>query len=108
MGDKTLGYNGWANWETWIVHCWLDNDRRLYEHYREVAHTEISKNKKSATFKLSLALNLEFDSWMPELSAGPYLDLLNGAMREVNWHQIAKHLIEQALEEEENYTKQVN
>ena len=45
---------------------------------------------------------------MPELSAGPYLDLLNGAMREVNWHQIAKHLIEQALEEEENYTKQVN
>ena len=43
---------------------------------------------------------------MPEIG-GLYLDLLNGAMREINWHEIARHLVERA-EEEENYAKQVN
>ena len=63
-------YNGWTNWETWVVNLWIDNE------------------------------------WMPEIE-GLYLDLLNGAMREINWHEIARHLVERA-EEEENYAKQVN
>ena len=30
-GDKTMSYNGWANYETWNVALWLDND---YESYK--------------------------------------------------------------------------
>lgn len=104
MVDNT--YNGWTNWETWIVNLWMDNDQKLYEYYGEMARAEVSKNKKSATFKLSLALDKQFDEWMPEVE-GPYHDLLNGAVREVNWHEIARHLVER-VEEEENYDKQAN
>ena len=102
-------YNGWTNWETWVVNLWIDNDQRLNEYYGELVRVEVSKNKghrKSTTFQLSLTLSEQFDEWMPEIG-GLYLDLLNGAMREINWHEIARHLVERA-EEEENYAKQVN
>jgi hypothetical protein len=71
-----------------------------------VAREEISKDKRSATFKLSVTLRKQFDDWMPELE-GLYLDLLSGAMREINWVEVAQHLIE-AVEEEENYAQQAN
>jgi len=102
-------YKGFANWETWVVNLWIDNDQKLYEYYGNVARVEVSKNKghpKSTAFQLSLTLNEQFDTWMPAVE-GPYLDLLNGAMSEINWHQIARHLVER-VEEEENYAKQVN
>ena len=106
MGGDTLGYNGWTNWETWIVNVWMDNDQKLYEYYREVAREEVLKDKESATYKLSTTLRKQFDEWAPELE-GLYLDLLNGAMREINWYEVAQHLVE-AVEEEENYIQQAN
>lgn len=32
VADKT--YNGWANYETWNVALWLQNDERLYNFAR--------------------------------------------------------------------------
>ena len=104
MTDNT--YNGWTNWETWIVNVWMDNDQKLYEYYGNVAREEVSKDKKSATYILSIALREQFDEWTPEIE-GLYLDLLNGAMREINWHEIAGHLVER-VEEEKNYAQQAN
>ena len=31
------GYNGWKNYETWLVALWLDNERETYEYWREEA-----------------------------------------------------------------------
>ena len=109
MVDNT--YDGWTNWETWLTNVWMDNDQKLYEYYGNMARKEVLKDKNSATYKLSLTLRKQFEEWMPEMVGshigGLYLDLLNGAMREINWHEIAGHLIER-VEEEENYTKQIN
>ncbi len=33
-GDKTMSYNGWANYETWNVALWMDNDETSYEFAR--------------------------------------------------------------------------
>ena len=105
--------NGWANWETWVVNLWMNNDQDLYEYYGKVARNvmfdateKIPKDKTSAQYKLSRTLEKQFGEWMPEIE-GLYLDLLSGAMSEVNWHQIAKHLIER-VEEEKEYAQQAN
>ena len=30
-------YNGWHNYETWLVKLWIDNEEGSYNYWREVA-----------------------------------------------------------------------
>ena len=109
MSDNT--YNGWTNWETWIVNVWVDNDQMLYEYVKDMAmeemEEEVLEDKESAAYNLSKTMREQFDEWAPEISNGPYLDLLNGALREVDWLELARHLIERA-QEDKAYAQQAN
>ena len=64
MADNT--YNGWTNWETWIVNVWIDNDQKLSEYVGDMAREEVLKDKESATYNLSKTLRKQFDEWTPE------------------------------------------
>jgi hypothetical protein len=35
MSDQE--YNGWTNYETWLVNLWMDNDPGSQDYYRETA-----------------------------------------------------------------------
>ena len=35
MSDKR--YNGWTNYETWLVSLWADNDEASYRHRQQLA-----------------------------------------------------------------------
>ena len=105
-GDNT--YNGWTNWETWLVSLWIDNEQTIYEHYLIAAREELSKDvtHREAEHELSVVLSEQFDEMMPDIG-GLYLDLLSGALREVNWREISRHLAEQ-VDEEDTYIEQAN
>jgi hypothetical protein len=103
-------YNGWNNYETWNVALWIDNDQGSYSQRQEMAqdawdNAEADKNftrEERATLDLSDALK----SWIEEMNpigdqASMFTDLLNAALGEVDWHEIAENFLTDVEKTEE-------
>lgn len=102
-------YNGWTNYETWVVKLWMDNDAANDSYYREQAQSVYDEAKATQTFSRADVATIAFADFirveheerqsklMPD--AGVFTDLLNAAMTEVDWHEIAAHYIDDGLEE---------
>ena len=90
-------YNGWKNYETWLVNIWYGDSYSEYylERFREgdllskVSADDVRDYVESA---------LEADT--PE--NGLVTDLLNNAMSQVDWHRLAEHVEELLQYEMEN------
>ena len=103
-------YNGWTNYETWVVKLWMDNDEGTYVHWREEArdvyeHAMAQGDQiGSAAYTLAECLKQdhEADSNHPvfkEARGSVYSDLLQAALDEVNWYEIATSLLDDVAEE---------
>ena len=94
-------YNGWANYETWTVSLWLDNEEHSYRYWR----AEVQRHRKdaqadprvragtwtpdeAARFNLADQLKNEVTDGVPLCQAGMYSDLLHAALSEVDWLEI--------------------
>jgi hypothetical protein len=94
-------YNGWTNYETWCLKLWIDNeegssrywDDTAQEVYNEAQADGTFTRDERATLDLSDRLKSEFEEAQPDLGASMWADLLNAAMSEVNWHEIAEHYV---------------
>lgn len=81
------GYNGWTNYETWLVKLWMDNEQSSQQYYREIAKEAKSK------YELSCRIEDEIKDGIP-VTIGMYADLLTSALKSVNWYEIANSLWE--------------
>jgi len=87
-------YNGWKNYETWLVALWIDNDGDAdywTERAAEIADTyDLAKEMEGHYTERS--------EWVipPQ---GMFNDLFNSALREVSWYDIAEHYINDATPE---------
>jgi hypothetical protein len=120
MTDTT--YNGYANRETWLVNLHLLEDPFLENQLREATgiaaqHAEESfpsdllAVKHFPSFRVSTVADY-LEGWVEELldpMEHPFadrsavelmrLDLLKTALRQVDWHELARYAIEDYLEE---------
>lgn len=92
MSEKT--YNGWTNYETWAVNVWggFDDDPGISDLVEESFNAGM--DKEETIRKLRDWMKEIFEDDCPELDNSPYADLLNAAMSEINWHELAEHYVE--------------
>jgi len=101
--DKS--YNGYTNYETWVVNMWLDNDQGMHDFWLENASAALENTEDQegefdvdqAVSDLEDRLKEEHEENLPEIT-GFAADLLNAAMSEVNWSEIVRSLVESAVE----------
>jgi len=89
-------YNGWTNYETWVTALWIDNDQGSYNHRCELAKQVRKEHEENCDRINCLATSLS--DWIDELNplsdkANLFCDLLNAALAEVDWHEIAENFL---------------
>ena|SRR5690242_2799009 len=110
--DRT--YQGWANYETWAVKLWIDNEEGSYNYWRDRTRevwddssaTQYMSRSQQARYTLSDALKSEHEENMPD-SGGVYGDLLGAALCEVDWREIADAMLRdmnESLEDDADIT----
>ena len=98
-------YNGYRNYETWLVALHLDREygtRKYWEARAEQLIQEYKGNKLEAKFDLANEMETMFDNENPfyiEMENaveyyGVYVDLMHAALARVNWTEVAEVFIE--------------
>ena len=94
-----MSYQGYKNYETWALSLWLDNDCSRYNHWNSLAQDYVTdygyEPKYPGTYSfaaMALADNIKenIEDSVPELGNGIYSDLLNAAMSEIDYRELAK------------------
>jgi hypothetical protein len=105
-------YNGWTNYETWVVKLWMDNDEDSCRSWREEAERAlgdardgaISLHYGSQTHAERAACHLADILHEKLVNAhgvtGVCVDLLSSAMSAVNWYEIAENILDELPAEE--------
>ena len=108
--EKDKAFNGFVNYETWLVALWISNDRKRSESYRLLAKLIVASGKQSRDERIStaagrrniLAINLRrcIEEHSPVRNHTTlYADLMNAALGEVDWHELADELMSECEEE---------
>ena len=105
---NTTTYNGWSNYETWAVKLWLDNEQGTQEYWSERAkgilrdprQPVFSFQTTADTARQDLAEELKngHEEDAPQMQPSVYSDLLNAALSEVDWYEIAEVMLADARE----------
>lgn len=106
--SETKTYNGWTNYETWAVNLWLQNDQGTANYWRDEARRHCEEAPKceqvedgvwtveqAAKFNLAGQLKDEIEDGSPITKASLFSDLMNAALGEVNWNEVAEALLEE-------------
>jgi bifunctional pyridoxal-dependent enzyme with beta-cystathionase and maltose regulon repressor activities len=95
-------YNGWNNYETWLVALWIDNEEWSYNYAREITQNVKRENPNvDDIITHASILSDELKNWIEEINplkdnATLFADLLNAAISEVDWYEISEHYLQES------------
>ncbi len=85
------GYNGWSNYETWLVNLWFGN--------MFADMVEFDAEASADSFRDAVDNYLEDGGEMGSQS-GFVADCVNSVVGSVNWREIAEHYVEEEESED--------
>lgn len=91
-------YNGYNNYETWLVALWIDNDQCYLEDVQSMANG----CEDSDTNNLATSIK-EYVENMPDVSkaienGGMVADLVNSTLSDVDWYELSEMYIREYKE----------
>lgn len=86
-------YNGWTNYETWLANMWFGD---IFADMASEGQLGSPENLQQFVEEM-----LESDGALPE--SGFAADIMNAALREIDWDDIYDHYKEDEPAEEEEY-----
>ena len=101
-------YNGWTNYETWLVASWLDNEQQSADYWRQLAIEQDGSDARpygpgsysDAAVGLAEVLQEETEELIEAgLATGLAADLMRAALSQVEWREIATNLLDSVAEE---------
>lgn len=82
--SESTGYNGYSNYETWLVSMWLNNDRLTYNALEEIKAKDVSVHSKAEELEELVRELYEFEP------VGLVADFVNAAFARVDWAEIVE------------------
>jgi len=86
-----MAYNGWTNYETWLVNLWLDEEDSKAELWDQVDMTQADAVRELATVIEDSVIDRVDEMGIEN---GMVRDLIGSALSEVNWDEIARSMVE--------------
>ncbi len=100
---NTKEYNGWTNYETWLVKLWQDNSQADQEFWNDAATECVAESgsRDAAILPLADQMKEHYERASEEVAGvnGFWTDLIGAALCEVNWREISEHWIEAVQKE---------
>jgi len=81
-------HNGWTNYETWLVVCWIDNEQKFIEVLKKIVNKKV---------EFEVHRDDELKEVIEEYVMGTNpkatlrMDLINSALSRVNWKEMVEH-----------------
>ena len=100
---NTVEYNGWTNYETWLLNLHMTNEQGgtgfVMEFLDERPDGWAAPYLREGDHTVALARFLQgtYEDLVPHAEASNlfWRDLINSALSEVNWMEIARHRMEE-------------
>ena len=97
--DEKPTYNGWSNHETWAVNLWISNEEGSYRYWTDrtrelIAECADEDADRSALSRLAEELKESVHESCAIDKASLAADLMNAALGEVDWCEIARSMID--------------
>jgi DNA-directed RNA polymerase beta' subunit len=92
------GYNGWANYPTWVCNLWLTNDQWSHDLWCRMARESRVAGRLEEAIKSALWEDIE--NAIKESNNGFLTDLVGYSFSEIDWYEIAEAFRKEVDEEE--------
>ena len=93
------GYNGYANYETWLFCVNTDNDQSIYNYFQSVAQEAAGGGTDRAHQLAQIADTAkewaedQRDAAADKLGHGVMTDLINAALDRIDWQEVAENIL---------------